>query len=338
MKAIGQSINRTIRWLGPTRTQLFFALLAFTGLASLILNVVQPQPAWVRAVQSLLVITFLIGAALIVTSRFPVQERRQLVLGIGPSIIAISFGILYPQFLIFAGAVGIGWLLILMVMMRGRVRQEYQAAIKHMRNNEYDEAVDVISDVIKDEPENPDHRRFRAELYRMAGKIKKARADYQNVIELSPDSGVGYNGLAEVYLQDGEYQEALGYAQKALELEPDYWVAPYNLGMIEDRLNLSQQAVEHLNHALAAAIPDSRHRLLTYLWIARAQARMGREAEAKEALNKMKREKLGLEEWTAIFESEAAAVLKDVLEADVNLASKLVNDSSDLSLLTGANA
>jgi tetratricopeptide (TPR) repeat protein len=338
MKAIRQSINRTIGWLGPTRAQAFFVLLAVTGLGSLILNIIQPQPVWVRAVQSLLVIAFLIGAALIVISRFPVQDRRHLVFAIGPAIIAISLGILYPQFIIFFAAIGIGWLLISMVLMRGRVRQEYQTAIKHMRNNEYDQAVDVISDVIKEEPENPDHRRFRAELYRMAGKIKRARADYQKVIELTPDSPVGYNGLAEVYLQDGEFQEALSFAQKALELEPDYWVAPYNLGMIEDRLNMSEQAIEHLDHALAATIPDSRHRLLTYLWIARAQFRLGHESEAKDALQKMKREKLGLEEWTTIFESEAAAVLKAVLEDDVNVSAKLVNDNADLSVLTGAPA
>src|SRR5258708_36877957 len=100
-------------------------------------------------------------------------------------------------------------------------------------------------DLTKKGPETADHRRFRAELFRLSGKLKRARSDYEKVIELTPDSGVGYNGLAEVYLQDSEFETALGYASQALDHEPDHWVAPYNLGMIEDRLNMAGMGRSH---------------------------------------------------------------------------------------------
>jgi tetratricopeptide (TPR) repeat protein len=276
------------------------------------------------------VIIFLVGTALTVLSRFAPQERRQFSLAVIPSVAAISLGVLYPSLMAFFLPVSIGWLLIALIMMRGRVRREYQVAIKHMRNGEYNEAVQVMSDLIKAEPDNADHYRFRAELLRLSGKIRRARTDYEKVIELTPESGVGYNGLAEVYLQDGEFEQALGYAKKALELEPDHWVAPYNLGMIEDRLGQWEQSAEHLVQTLAVGVPDSRHRLLIHLWIARSYYGQGKRGDAEAEIDKMKHERTGLQEWKTIFESDEARVLRDVLLPDVELAEGLIQGEAKL--------
>jgi tetratricopeptide (TPR) repeat protein len=96
--------------------------------------------------------------------------------------------------------------------------------------------------------------------------------------------------MAEVLLQDGEYEAALPYAQKALELEPLNWIASYNLGMIEDRLQQWQSALIHLQQALDAGIPDSRHRLLAHLWAARANHALGDDEAAHAAIAKLRRE------------------------------------------------
>jgi len=326
-------LRRIIRWLGPTRARAIFVLLALTGLVSLMLNAVGTKLEWVRVVQSLLLVFFLVGAALIVLSRFSDQDRRQAALVILPTVTALSLGLLFPSLLVFFAPVGIGWLLVAMIALRGRVRGEYRTAIKHMRKNDYNEAIRVMSDLIKEEPENADHRRFRAELYRLSGKIRRAREDYQKVVELMPDSGVGYNGLAEVYLQDGEYEAALPYAQQALEREGDHWVAPYNLGMVEDRLNRWEASIEHLQQALQVGVPDSRHRLLIHLWMARSYYRLGKIGEAEAELQKIRRERTGLEEWNTIFESEEAAVLRNVLLDDIQIAERLVDGKLALSAL-----
>ena len=118
---------------------------------------------------------------------------------------------------------------------------EYQQAVKHLRKSEYAEAVKSMDSLIKQEPRDPNHYRFRAELLRLWGKLDRAKKDYQRMTELDPKSAVGYNGLAEVYLQAGDYDDALEAGQRAAELAPDEWVALYNLGMIEDRLGRSQR-------------------------------------------------------------------------------------------------
>lgn len=331
-----KAIRRFIQWLGPQRTQIIFFLLAGTGLLSLLLNVVGQQYPTVRLVQSLLVIVFLVGSAITVITRFPVEDRRQLVYVLGPSLIAVSLGLLFPNLALFFLPIAVGWVLISMLTMRGRVRQEYQIAVKHMRKAEYKEAIHTMTELINAEPDQAVHYRFRAELSRLAGRLRDARDDYEKVIELTPESGIGYNGLAEVYLQEGRYDEAVPWGKQAVEHESDEWVAAYNMGMIQDRRRDSADTLRYLEQALKSGIADSRHRLLAQLWMARAYYRLQQPAEAKQAIKKMHKESVGLHEWETIFENAEAAVLKNVLAQDVHLAKQLIEQSPeavDLALL-----
>jgi tetratricopeptide (TPR) repeat protein len=291
----------------------------------------------VRLVQSGLAVSFLLGAVLIVVLRFPPQDRRQVALVVGPALVALSLGLVFPNLFMFFLPLAFGWIVLAVILMRARVRREYVTAIKHLRNREYKEAISVMSDLIEQEPAVADHYRFRAELYRLSARIRKAREDYQRVVELMPDSGIGYNGLAEVYLQDGEYEAALPHAKQALSFEPDHWVPAYNLGMIEDRLRHSAEAIPALKQALALGIPDSRHRLLTHLWLARAHVQLGQPDAANAEVEAMRREKDGLREWRTIFESEEAAVLKAVLSEDVALTARLLEQDGSTELLAATS-
>jgi tetratricopeptide (TPR) repeat protein len=337
MANVFRRVRRVVQWLGPARAQGLFVLLALTGLLSLVLNAVSstsktPVP-WVIPVQTALLLIFAVGAFGIVLSRLNPDDRRRAVIIVAPALLALVLTFLFPTLWLLFLPAGFGWIFVAYIASQGRVRREYQSAIKHLRKNEYDEAIEIMSALIKTEPEVADHRRFRAELYRLSGKGYRARGDYEKVIQLTPESGVGYNGLAEVYLQDGEYEKALDYAQKAYELEPDDWVAPYNLGMIEDRLNRAPDAIPHLNQALSIGIPDSRHRLLTHFWLARAHIRLEAESNAEEDLVALRHERTGLNEWHIIFESEQAIVLKAVLESDVTLAGQLIEGEVSLDAL-----
>jgi tetratricopeptide (TPR) repeat protein len=327
-------LNQFVLWLGPIRARLLFTLLAVTGLISLILNSINPKEnAWVYPVQTGMVFVFLVGAGLIIAPRIAPQDRRRALIIFVPSLLAFGLAALFPAFWLLFVPFGIGWIVIAYLASQARVRREYQAAIKHMRNGEYDEAIKVMTDLIAEEPKQPDHYHFRATLHRLKGKLKSARRDYETIVELTPNSGVGYNGLAEVYLQDGEYPDALPFARKAYELEPNNWVMPYNLGMIEEKIGDYEAAAAHLQEALTVGIPEGRHRLLTDLWLVRAYVKLGQTPQAEKALADLKREQGGLREWQTIFESEEAAVLKAVMEADVQLAEKLAKGQLSLSEL-----
>lgn len=191
----------------------------------------------------------------------------------------------------------------------------------------------MLDELIKQEPQDPKHYRFRAEILRIWGKLERAKRDYRKMLELEPESAVAYNGLAEVHLQAGDYAAALTAGQRAYALAPEEWVAAYNLGMIEDRLRDAPNAIEHLQAALQAKVPDSRHRLLIQVYLIRAYLRLGDQDSATQALQALKRESEGLQEWQTILSSDQAETLRAVIHADIALADGLIAGSLKLSEL-----
>jgi tetratricopeptide (TPR) repeat protein len=319
-------------FLGPARVRAFILLLGITGLISLILNALGDDS--VRSVQTLMVVIFLVGTAIIFGSRLRQEERLRWAGILAPSIGAMLLGltVLSHLMLPLLGA-AVGWIVAGAFLFRRRIPKEYADAIKYLRKGQYEESVKSMDGLIKEEPDNEGYYRFRAEVFRMWGKLDRAKKDYTKMVEIAPESAVAYNGLAEVYLQSGQYTEAQRAGQRAYELAPDEWVAAYNLGMIEDRLKTPDTAIEHLDQALELKVPDVRHRLLIHLYLARAHARKGDLEAAQRQLDHLKRYKNGLEEWQNLLEHSEAATLRAVLEADIQTAQDLIDGKTDLKAL-----
>jgi tetratricopeptide (TPR) repeat protein len=327
-------IKQVQLFLGPARVRAFILLLSITGLVSLILNTIVNQYDWVRTVQSLLALVFILGSVIIFGGRLNREEQMRWAAILGPAIGALLLAMfILPNLALPLLGAALGWIVAAVFIFRGRTRMEYQRAIKHLRKQEYADAVKVMDELIKVEPDQPNHYRFRADILRLWGKLGPARRDYKKMVELAPESAVAYNGLAEVCLQAGDYAEAKQAGLKALELAPEEWVAAYNLGMIEDRLGESKAAIEHLQAALQFKVPDVRHRLLIYLYLARAYNRLGDTTSASAQVEALKSQRSGLEEWQTILVSDMATVLRTVLAEDIQTAHDLIDGKIDLAVL-----
>ncbi|MEP7291198.1 MAG: tetratricopeptide repeat protein [Chloroflexota bacterium] len=336
MRLISRKFDDFSLFLGPARLRTLFVVIAATGLVSLMLNAVQGD--WVLPAQSLLLVAALAGAAVIIIGKMDAEDRGRWLALLLPSFGAVVLALtLLPQFTLPLVGGALGWVVAGMFFFRSRGPMEYQAAVKHLRKSEYAEAVKTMDILIKQQPLDPNHYRFRAELLRLWGKLDKAKKDYVRMTELEPESAVAYNGLAEVLLQAGDYDAAREAGLKAAELAPDEWVALYNLGMIEDRLGRSEDVIAHIQAALAQKVPDARHRLLMYLYLARASARLGDTAAAQDAVIEVRKHKTGLEEWQKILESDQAEMLRAALGDDVNAAAELAAGRSDVMALAGVD-
>ena len=323
-------IKRLQIFLGPRRFRAFLALLGTTGLASLALNAFGQGSQLATAAQSVLLLVFLLGSSALFLGRLPAQERLRWLAIIVPSVLGILIGSLALPHLtgLFVGA-GLGWIVAgIFIFGDARGPQNYRAAVKSMRKGDYASAIASMTREIQANPTQPAHFRFRAELHRLAGDLKSARADYQRMTELDGQSAVAYNGLAEVELQARRFDAARRAAETAHELAPEEWVAAYNLGMIEERLQLDDAAQGHLSDALALDMPDSRHRLLAQLYLWRIHQRRADFESARGALAALKRERAGLEEWQVIMSAEEAKALRDVLSADIDEARRLIRDGA----------
>ncbi|MBW4436185.1 MAG: tetratricopeptide repeat protein [Pleurocapsa minor GSE-CHR-MK-17-07R] len=329
-----RAFERFSLFLGPARLRALFILIAATGLTSLILNVIVDDFAWVAPVQTVLALGTVIGALIIIGGRMDPVDRRRWIVILIPAFGAVLLALFAPQeFRIALLGGALGWLIAASLLMRGRTPTGYKTAVRALRKGDLETAVKSMDEVIREEPEDSNHYRFRAELLRLWGKLDRARRDYARMAELLPDSAVAYNGLAEVDLQSGNFERAHASALKAVELAPGEWVALYNLGMIEDRMGRSEAVVDSLMKAAAMKIPDARHRVLICLYLARAHARLGEADKAAAAVMEIKKQRAGLAEWQKILQSEQAEVLRNMLGEDIALAQQLVDGDATVETL-----
>ena len=323
-------MRQLLIWLGPERARLIVTLLVGVGLGTLGLQLVAGGEQWAFTMQLALVWGLFLGLVLIIGTRLPQPGRQRFWLAVVPGTFLLGVGVLLPDYALFFGGGGLGWMIAAQFVLRGRVRMEYQSAVKHLRRNEFNEAVGVMNRLIEAEPDEAGHYRFRAELCRLGGRLPAAVADYERVIELAPGADAGYTGLAEVYAQQGKFAQAREYGLQALERAPHAWMVAYNLGLIEDRLGEAAAAVQHLEHALHVGISHRRYRLLAHLWLARNYKRQGQTAEADDHLASMRRFEAGVQDWTLIMNSDQAAPLRNLLRSDVVLAQRLLAGQASL--------
>lgn len=241
----------------------------------------------------------------------------------GPILILLALAVLVADWREFFIGGALGWLLAAQFIRRGRTGPKYRAAIRHLRAGELGQALAVMDDLIRAGPDDPEHRRFRAELYRLAGHLEQAAHDYERLIALLPESADGYIGLAELWVQRGDYRRARDCAQQGAARDPHGWTPAYTLALIADRLGEAREAIVHAQAALDAGIPDRRFRLLVHLWLARGHARLGQWDEARAAVSQVRADARAFAEWDAILASEQAGQIRAMLEADVQIARAL---------------
>ncbi|MFP4321526.1 MAG: tetratricopeptide repeat protein [Anaerolineales bacterium] len=319
-------------WLGPTRLRGLVGLLIVTGLTSTLLQIVARDEAWTTSAQTGLVLLFLGGAFVIFAGAMQPAPRARLAFTVLPALGALLIGALLPGLLPLFMGIALGWLFAAQLLMRSPENREYKQAIKAMRKKDYAKAIAQMSALIQREPKDAAHYGFRAQLYRLDGQLKRARRDYEKVMQLEPDSSLGANGLADLALEKGNLSEAREWAEKAYRAAPDDWVAGYNLGMILERQGEYGPAIKYLDAALGQDIPESRHRLLAKLWLARAHHQNGAHRNAREAAEGLRAEKRGLREWEIILDSEEGTPLRAQFQQDIRLAKAILagREASDV--------
>ncbi len=330
-------LNEFRFFLGEKRFSALLWLLLLTGLTSTAAALI--DQAWSSTAQSLALLAFLVGSTVIIVSAMDGDQRYRWGAILFPAVLALLIGLLIvPNYLGFAVGAAVGWIVAgTLIFSRSREPLEYKRAVKAMRRGDLEEAVRAMDAIIKQEPTTAHHYRFRAELLRLAGKLPRAKADYErmkNLARTDVERAVAYNGMAEVDLQAKLYDQALKSAEKAYELAPNDWVTAYNLGMIQDRLGDSAGVLESLTQRLdITKVPDVRHRLLIALYVARAHVRSGNVEAARPLLAQIQRDRRGLREWEMLLSDRNATVLRDVLSEDVALLKALITREKPLEAL-----
>ncbi len=88
------------------------------------------------------------------------------------------------------------------------------------RLEQFDEALEVCSELVELEPENTGHRLNLGALHEHAGEISEAQRIYEALIEREPEQARGHAALVRLHLQQQEHEKAISHAREATRKEP----------------------------------------------------------------------------------------------------------------------
>ena len=116
------------------------------------------------------------------------------------------------------------------------IDQQMAQATEYMQAGQYDEAVTLLSEIIRKRPAYAEAWNRRATLYYLTGEFRKSIADCDQVLKRNPKHFGALSGLGQIHMQLEQYEEALKWLRRALDVNPNMVGVEINIKQIEERL------------------------------------------------------------------------------------------------------
>ena len=141
-----------------------------------------------------------------------------------------------------------------------KINENIQNGNRDVHQGLFDEAIQKYSAILEQHPYFPDAE-FYMGLTRFRQKdIEGAALHFSNALGIYPDHTKARKGLDNVTKQflnagnksykRGNLGKATNYYQKALEFDPNFYLAYYQLGVLEKKQGHSQTAIDYLNKVI----------------------------------------------------------------------------------------
>jgi len=157
-------------------------------------------------------------------------------------------------------------------------RRDFDRAVSMLKDQEYNEAIDLLKKIIDQSPGVTAPYIDIAIAYERIGKPEQAEEHLKTALGLLPDHPVACNEYGLLYRKSGRFDEARTIYEKAIARFPAYYPVHKNLGILCDLyLNDPECALDHYE-IYSEARPDDKQ---VKLWIADLRARLDAIKEGK---------------------------------------------------------
>ena len=142
----------------------------------------------------------------------------------------------------------------------GKISEQIQNGNRNVQQGLYEEAIIEYDKILKTHPYFPDAE-FYMGLTRFRQKdIDKAARHFSNALKIYPDHVKARKGLDNVTKQflnignksykNGDLSKAIKFYNKSLEFDPEFYLAYFQLGVLEKKQGNSKLAISNLNKVL----------------------------------------------------------------------------------------
>lgn len=121
---------------------------------------------------------------------------------------------------------------------------KYKEAGQYMLQKRFDEALLLLKEVVKVEPDFFEAYSNIGVCYRNLNMLKDAQGSFEFALKLKPNSPVAHNNLGNVYVAQERFDLAKKHYEIALKLKPKYIDAMRNLGSVLYFTGEEEKAIE----------------------------------------------------------------------------------------------
>ncbi len=161
------------------------------------------------------------------------------------------------------------------------------------------EALEFLDAALAISPDYDWAMRQRAWILIDEGRLEEASAAFEMALDLDPDDAQASYGMAYILVEQEDWRRALPYVNRALQVDPDYVGALSYRSLILLNLGRAAQALKD-GQRVVDLYPDTSD---GYVRVARAQAALGRSADALATLETAQ-ERAGYDSYLSYWQAE----------------------------------
>jgi len=125
----------------------------------------------------------------------------------------------------------------------------------YVEEKTFDDALALLDDILRDDPQNQDARLLKGRLYMEMGKPTEAIAEFERVVAARPDDSTALYFLGRLYDDQGQTEKAIVQFERLVPLETGEIEAHLQLGVLYTRVQRFDDAIAVLKEAKSLA-PD----------------------------------------------------------------------------------
>ena len=126
----------------------------------------------------------------------------------------------------------------------------FNKGVASLKQGDFQEAIDVFSRLIDQDPLNPDVYRNRGVAYMKVNNYDAAISDFESALKIRPDIKGIYSNLGVAWYYKKEYARAISYYDREIQFKTDNHYAYFNRALCRAAQGSTEQALDDVNESI----------------------------------------------------------------------------------------